>query len=132
MKSAGALTRRHNLTPSCISWAMSTSTRPAKCLRKKGRRGFWHTPEGTPYLNATGFADEIQAAKAEGYLPTIMRDHVASIFTIPWIDNVVGVNFGRISGRLALDPKMLTESEIIGREQLREGLRVSPALRSRF
>lgn len=91
-------------------------------LARTGRRGYWRTPGGTPYLNATGFTDEIKAAKAEGYLPTIMRDHVASIFTIPWLDNVVGVNFGRITGRLALDPKALTEAEIIGREQVLEGL----------
>jgi Dehydrogenases (flavoproteins) len=91
-------------------------------LAQTGRRGYWRTPEGKPYLNATGFVDEIKAAKAAGYLPTIMRDHVASIFTIPWLDNVVGVNFGRITGRLALDPKALTEAEIIGREQIREGL----------
>ncbi|UFT98685.1 FAD-dependent oxidoreductase [Radiobacillus kanasensis] len=93
-----------------------------EALNKKGKRGYWKTADGRNYLNATGFHEEIVQAKKEGYLTKVNRDHVASIFTIPWLNDVVGVNFVRIQGKSALDPKELTEAEIIGREQVVDGI----------
>lgn len=91
-------------------------------LQKKGKRGYWQNSAGHPYLNATGFQEEIIQAKKEGYLASLNRDHIASIFTIPWISDVVGINYGRIQGKNALDPKDLTDAEIEGRGQVLEGV----------
>ncbi len=87
-------------------------------LDEQERRGYWKTEDGYYYLNATGFADEIKQAKQDGFLTKVNRDHVAAIFTVPWMDNVVGINFGRIQGKNALDPRDLTDAEVIGREQV--------------
>lgn len=94
-----------------------------KSLNSQGRRGYWQSDKGQYYLNATGFQQEIIAAKKEGYLTKINRDHVASIFTVPWIKDVVGINFSRIQGKSALDPKDLTDAEILGREQVMDGIK---------
>lgn len=96
--------------------------RVAEALKKKERRGVWTTKEGRVYLNATGFQDEVQQARADGCLPTINRDHVSSIFTLPWLPGVVGVNFGRVTGLDPLDPGSLTMAEWAGRQQVLEGL----------
>ncbi|TSB47457.1 FAD-dependent oxidoreductase [Alkalicoccobacillus porphyridii] len=93
-----------------------------KMLDDQNRRGHWKTDQGHFYLNATGFADEIAQAKQDGYLTKVNRDHVAAIFTVPWMEKVVGVNFGRVQGKSALDPKELTEAEVIGREQVLDGI----------
>jgi hypothetical protein len=84
-------------------------------------RGFWHTAEGRPYFNATGFREVVEQAKAAGEL-TIPREDVSAVFTIPWLHGVVGVNFGRVQMRSGLDPADLTEAEIEGRRQVAEGL----------
>ncbi|MFP7285708.1 FAD-dependent oxidoreductase [Shouchella clausii] len=91
-------------------------------LDQEGRRGYWKTEDGYRYVNATGFADEIEQAKRDGFLTKVNRDHVAAIFTVPWIDNVVGINFGRIQGKNALNPQDLTDAEVIGREQVLDGI----------
>ena len=96
--------------------------RVAEALRKTERRGVWETDDGRVYLNATGFQDEVQQARVDGCLPTINRDHVSSIFTIPWLPGVVGVNFGRVTGLDPLDPEALTMAEWAGRQQVLEGL----------
>lgn len=93
-----------------------------KFLEQSGKRGYWKTQNGHYYLNSTGFQDQILKAKEEGYLTKINRDHISSIFTIPWLNDVVGINFSRIQGKNNLDPKELTEAEIEGREQVIDGL----------
>jgi hypothetical protein len=85
-------------------------------LASKGRRGFWRTDEGLPYLNMTGLQEEVSCALEEGSL-TIQRDHVASVFTIPGLRGVVGVNFGRIF----LDEKNVAQRYIEGMKQMEEG-----------
>ena len=85
-------------------------------------RGYWRTSNGEHYLNATGFREEGAQAKCEGMLSSIPRVDVSSIFSIPWLNGVVGVNFGRVQGRSGLDSFELTEAEIEGKTQVEEGL----------
>lgn len=80
-------------------------------------RGYWKTEEGRPYLNATGFRSVVERAKEAGEL-RIPREDVSAIFTIPWLEGVVGVNFGRIQGLTALDPACMTKAEMEGRRQV--------------
>jgi len=90
-------------------------------LAREGRRGYWKDENGEPYLNATGFQAEIVKARAAGDL-TIQRDHVASLFTVPWLEGVVGVNFGRIMGITPLDPASQTAAATEGRRQIENGI----------
>lgn len=84
-------------------------------------RGYWESPDGRKYLNATGFKCQVELAKRQGEL-IIPREDVSSIFTIPWMEGVVGVNFGRVQGRSGLDPAELTRAEMEGRRQVRNGI----------
>lgn len=90
-------------------------------LHRKGQFGCLKDPQGRRFLHASAFREELSAAKREGMLASINRDHVSAIFSIPWIDHVVGVNYGRVSGS-ALDPIELTNAEIMGRKQVMEGI----------
>ncbi len=50
--------------------------------------------------------------------------HVVAIFTVPCMDNVVGINFGHIQGRNALDPHDLTDAAVQRREQVVDGIAI--------
>jgi hypothetical protein len=90
-------------------------------LSQKGRRGFWQTAQGVPYLNATGYKDEVTAARAAGEV-SIPREDVSSTFSLPWLPGVVGVNYGRLPGYHPLEPLDLTRAYAAGMQQAQEGL----------
>jgi len=64
-------------------------------LTLKGRRGYWIKDDRSSYINMTGLQEEVSRAFQEETLK-IQRDHVASVYSIPGMTGVVGVNFGRI------------------------------------
>lgn len=78
--------------------------------------------DGTPYYVATGLEAEIRVAMATGEL-TIPRDHVSAVFPVPWLPGVFLVNYSRVLDTKCADPIGLTQAEISGRQQVREGLR---------
>jgi hypothetical protein len=90
-------------------------------LQAKQRRGFWQTEEGVSYLNATGYREEVTAAKDAGEL-RIPREDVSATFSVPWLPGVVGVNFGRLPGYSALEPLDVTRAYAAGMRQVQEGL----------
>ncbi|MCG8335478.1 MAG: FAD-dependent oxidoreductase [Proteobacteria bacterium] len=84
-------------------------------------RGYWEDDEGRNYLNATGFCQWVKKARENGEL-SIPRIDVPSIFTIPWLEGVVGVNFGRVQGKNPLHVEDISEAEIEGRKQVEDGI----------
>lgn len=85
------------------------------------RRGYWVDSRGRGYVNATGFSDFIMKAVEEHAYP-MPYFGISSIFTIPWMNNTVGINFGRVLNKDGLDLRDSSLAEKEGRRQVQEGL----------
>ena len=67
-----------------------------KYLRSIGKSGFWKNDDGMEYLNLTGLEEQVDIARKRGDIKKILRDHVANVSSVPGLDGVVSVNYGRI------------------------------------
>ncbi|MBR5527418.1 MAG: FAD-dependent oxidoreductase [Clostridia bacterium] len=92
-------------------------------IKEYNRRGMWSTDDGRTYVNGNGFRRFIDKANEEG-LDYIPKKTIGSMYNIPWLPGVVGINFGRIFADTALDPRRLFEDTHIGRKQVKEGVEI--------
>ncbi len=85
------------------------------------KRGYWKDDKGRGYLNGTGFYQYIEEAvkKNEWTLP---YKGICSVFTIPWMKGIVGINFGRVEKCNGLYPMSITKAAREGRKQVKKGM----------
>jgi hypothetical protein len=81
------------------------------------KKGFWTKQDGSKYLNLTGLNEEVATARKNGDVK-ISRDHVANVSSVPGLDGVVSVNYGRINP----DKKNISDIYIEGLSQVYEGM----------
>lgn len=65
---------------------------------------------------------KIQAARASGELQ-IPRDHISMIAGVPGKPGYATVNYGRVNIQDPTDPEQLAAAEVIGKEQVADGIR---------
>lgn len=87
------------------------------------RQEAWIGEDGRTYINGNGFRSFIEKANADG-LDFIPKKTIGSMYNIPWLPGVVGINFGRIFADPALDPRRLFVDSHIGRLQVKEAVEV--------
>lgn len=92
-------------------------------IKKLNRHEAWQTEDGRTYINGNGFRPYIEKANADG-LDFIPKKTIGSMYNIPWLPGVVGINYGRIFADPSLDPRRLFEDSHIGRLQVKEGVEV--------
>lgn len=90
-----------------------------KAVGESQKRGYWLDEGDRGYVNATGFSEYVEKGKKSGCL-TIPRDTISSIFTIPLMQGVVGVNFGRVYSSPGFNPVKNTAEEYLGLKQVQE------------
>ncbi len=81
------------------------------------------TEDGRSFVNGNGFRDFIEKANAAG-LDFIPKKTVGSMYNIPWLPGVVGINFGRVFADNRLDPVRLFQDTRIGRLQVQEAVKI--------
>ncbi len=92
-------------------------------IKKLNRHGVWLTEDNRTYVNGNGFRPYIEKANEDG-LDFIPKKTIGSMYNIPWLPGVVGINYGRIFADPTLDPRRLFEDSYIGRLQVKEGVEV--------
>ena len=92
-------------------------------IKEYNRNKCWLTEEGRTFINGNGFRPFIEQAHADG-LDYIPKKTIGSMYNIPWLPGVVGINYGRVFADTKLDPRRLFEDSHIGRKQVQEGVRV--------
>jgi hypothetical protein len=92
-------------------------------IKEYNRRGMWQTEDGRTYVNGNGFREFIEKANADG-LDFIPKKTIGSMYNIPWLPGVCGINFGRVFADTSLDPRRLFEDTAIGRKQVQEGVEI--------
>ena len=92
-------------------------------LKAYNRDNSSKTPDGRVFINGNGFRPFIEKANADG-LSFIPKKTIGSLYSIPWLPGVVGVNFGRVIADPHLDPKQLFLNTRVGRQQVQEAMRV--------
>lgn len=92
-------------------------------IKDYNRRGMWQTEDGRTYVNGNGFREFIEKANANG-LDFIPKKTIGSMYNIPWLPGVCGINFGRVFADASLDPRRLFEDTAIGRKQVQEGVEI--------
>ena len=92
-------------------------------IKEYNRNHSYLTDDGRIFINGNGFRSFIDKANADG-LDFIPKKTIGSMYSIPWLPGIVGINFGRILGDPALDPRRLFEDTHIGRLQVREAVEI--------
>ena len=92
-------------------------------IKEYNRDKSWLTEDGRTFVNGNGFRPFIEQANADG-LDYIPKKTIGSMYNIPWLPGVVGINFGRVFADTALDPRRLFEDSHIGRLQVKEGVEI--------
>ena len=92
-------------------------------IREYNRDHSWLTEDGRTFINGNGFRSFIEQANADG-LDYIPKKTIGSMYNIPWLPGVVGINFGRIFADTKLDPRRLFEDSHIGRLQVQQGVEI--------
>lgn len=92
-------------------------------IKEYNRNKLWLDDEGRTFINGNGFRDFIEQANADG-LDYIPKKTIGSMYNIPWLPGVVGINFGRIFADPTLDPRRLFEDSHIGRLQVNQGVEI--------
>lgn len=91
--------------------------------KEYNRDHIYQNEDGRIFINANRFIDFITKAYDDGYnfIPT---KSIGSMYSIPWIPGVCGVNFGRVFGDVNLDPRQLAKDSHTGRLQVKEAVKV--------
>ena len=84
-------------------------------------RGAWKDDSGRDYLNATGYGEFARQAVKDGKW-NLPYYGLSSVYTIPWLDGVAGINFGRVLGKNGLNCFDLSSAEVEGRMQMKYGI----------
>ncbi|MBE6651263.1 MAG: FAD-dependent oxidoreductase [Ruminococcaceae bacterium] len=92
-------------------------------IKNYNRRGMWKTEDNRTYVNGNGFREFIEKANADG-LDFIPKKTIGSMYNIPWLPGVCGINFGRVFADRTLDPRRLFDDTAIGRKQVQEGVEI--------
>ena len=92
-------------------------------IKEYNRDKSWLTEDGRTFVNGNGFRPFIEQANADG-LDFIPKKTIGSMYNIPWLPGVVGINFGRVFADTALDPRRLFEDSHTGRLQVKEGVEI--------
>lgn len=92
-------------------------------IKEYNRDHSWLTEDGRTFVNGNGFREFIDRANADG-LDYIPKKTIGSMYNIPWLPGVVGINYGRIFADKNLDPRKLFEDSHIGRKQVKEGVEI--------
>ena len=92
-------------------------------IKQYNRDRSWLTEDGRTFINGNGFRTFIEQANADG-LDSIPKKTIGSMYNIPWLPGVVGINFGRIFADTTLDPRRLFEDSHIGRKQVQQGVEI--------
>ena len=92
-------------------------------IKEYNRDKSWLTEDGRTFVNGNGFRPFIEQANADG-LDYIPKKTIGSMYNIPWLPGVVGINFGRVFADTSLDPRRLFEDSHIGRLQVKEGVEI--------
>ncbi len=92
-------------------------------IKEYNRDKSWLTEDGRTFVNGNGFRSFIEQANADG-LDYIPKKTIGSMYNIPWLPGIVGVNFGRIFADTTLDPRRLFEDSHIGRLQVQQGVEI--------
>ena len=92
-------------------------------IKEYNRNQSWLTEDGRTFVNGNGFRDFIDKANADG-LDYIPKKTIGSMYNIPWLPGVVGINYGRVFADTELDPRRLFEDSHIGRLQVKQGVEV--------
>jgi hypothetical protein len=92
-----------------------------KQLDSTGRRGYWLDEKGRGFISANGFGDYIQKAIDDGII-NMPKKTIGSMFSMPWLPGVVGINFGRVFGDPSFDPKRNAADTRLGRKQVHEAV----------
>jgi hypothetical protein len=79
------------------------------------------TEDGRSFIDGNGFRDFIEKANARG-LDFIPKKTIGSMYNIPWLPGVVGINFGRVFADSKLNPVQLFRDTHIGRQQVQEAI----------
>lgn len=92
-------------------------------IKEYNRNKSWLTDDGRTFVNGNGFKQFIDKANEDG-LDFIPKKTIGSMYNIPWLPGVVGINFGRIFADPNLDPRRLFEDTYIGRLQVQQGVEI--------
>lgn len=92
-------------------------------IKEYNRDHCWLTEDGRTFVNGNGFKKFIDKANEDGY-DFIPKKTIGSMYNIPWLPGVVGINFGRIFADPTLDPRRLFEDSHIGRLQVQAGVEI--------
>lgn len=92
-------------------------------IKEYNRDHSFLTEDGRVFINGNGFRPFIEKANEEG-LDYIPKKTIGSMYNIPWLPGVVGINYGRVFADPTLDPRRLFEDSHIGRLQVKEGVEV--------
>lgn len=92
-------------------------------IKVYSRDNSWQTEDGRSFINGNGFRSFIEKANADG-LDFIPKKTIGSMYNIPWLPGVVGINFGRVFADSSLDPERLFLDTRTGRQQVHEAVRI--------
>ena len=92
-------------------------------IKGYSRDGLYQTEDGRSFINGNGFRNFIEKANEDG-LDFIPKKTIGSMYNVPWLPGVVGINFGRVFGDGKLDPKQLFLDTRTGRRQVEEAMKI--------
>lgn len=92
-------------------------------IKEYNRDRSWLTEDGRVFVNGNGFKKFIDKANEDGY-DFIPKKTIGSMYNVPWLPGVVGINFGRIFADPKLDPRQLFEDSHTGRLQVQAGVEI--------
>ena len=92
-------------------------------LKEYNRDNISHNEDGRTFINSNRFIDFIAKANDDGY-DFIPVKTIGSMYSIPWLPGICGVNFGRVFGDVNFDPKQLAKDSHTGRLQVKEAVKV--------
>ena len=92
-------------------------------IKVYSRDNSYLTEDGRSFINGNGFRDFIEKANSDG-LDFIPKKTIGSMYNVPWLPGVVGINFGRVFADNTLDPNQLFLDTRIGRQQVQEAMKI--------
>lgn len=87
------------------------------------QRGYWVDDQDRPFISANGFTEYIQKAIDEGLCVTPKKT-IGSMFSVPWLPGVIGINYGRVFADPSLNPIKLFSDTKTSRMQVQEGVKI--------
>ena len=92
-------------------------------IKGYSRNGLYLTNDGRSFVNGNGFRNFIEKANEDG-LDFIPKKTIGSMYNIPWLPGVIGINFGRVFGDGKLEPTRLFIDTRTGRKQVEEAVKI--------